>query len=91
MRIYVTNASHPFGTGRNPEQELAGQYSYKLLAWVRSLIVGRSRFVGAQITINDHEISFKPPSFYLYGCYCPWLPIPNITYSTISPGRFLTG
>ncbi len=50
------------------KKELAGQYSYKLFGLgQKSLIVGRSRFIGAQITINGHEISIQaaPPSLFI--------------------------
>lgn len=49
------------------KQELAGHYSYKLFGLgQKSLLVGRSRFIGAQITINDQEISIQTSSPSLF-------------------------
>jgi hypothetical protein len=76
------------------KQEFAGHYSYKLFGLgQKSLIVGRSRFVGAQITINDHEISIQaaPPSLFIgmllsLACPFPILLIPLFLLDGFGPG-----
>jgi hypothetical protein len=66
MRIITSQTPPPiWELAKILKQEFAGHYSYKLFGLgKKSLIVGRSRFVGAQITINGHEISIQatPPS-----------------------------
>jgi hypothetical protein len=76
------------------QQELAGHYSYKVFGLgQKSLLVGRSRFIGAQITINDHEISIQaaPPSPFIgmllsLTILLPILLIPMYLLDGVGPG-----
>lgn len=68
MRI-VTSQTPPTLSGLADilKQEFAGDCSYRLFGLgQKSLLVGSSRFAGAQITINGHEISVQtaPPSLF---------------------------